>query len=64
VAHPPRGLEPPSVTLAAAAGARPPCCPPPPLGWYAAMGHGDAFVQANFLSIFDRHEPFSRPCGA
>jgi hypothetical protein len=28
------------------------------LGWYVRMGHGDAFVQANFLSIFDRHEPF------
>ncbi|WP_227711100.1 ArnT family glycosyltransferase [Novosphingobium ovatum] len=26
------------------------------LGWYAAMGHADAFVQANFLSIFGRHE--------
>jgi hypothetical protein len=23
-------------------------------GWYAAIGHGDAFVQANFLSILDR----------
>ena len=22
--------------------------------WYAAIGHGDAFVQANFLSILDR----------
>jgi len=26
---------------------------------YAAMGYGDAFVQANFLSIFGRHEEFS-----
>jgi hypothetical protein len=24
-------------------------------GWYAAIGQGDAFVQANFLSILDRH---------
>jgi hypothetical protein len=28
------------------------------LGYYVAIGHGDAFMQANFLSIFDRHEPF------
>jgi len=26
---------------------------------YAAMGYSDAFVQANFLSIFGRHEEFS-----
>jgi 4-amino-4-deoxy-L-arabinose transferase-like glycosyltransferase len=28
------------------------------LGWYMALGHTDAFVQANFLSIFGRHEEF------
>lgn len=28
-------------------------------GIYAAMGHSDAFVQANFLSIFGRHEDFA-----
>lgn len=27
-------------------------------GVYIAMGHGMAFAQANFLSIFDRHEAF------
>lgn len=27
-------------------------------GAYIAMGHGMAFAQANFLSIFDRHEEF------
>lgn len=28
------------------------------LGYYIAIGHGDAFIQANFLSIFARHEPY------
>lgn len=33
---------------------------PTALAWgaYIAMGHGDAFVQTNFLSIFGRHEAF------
>lgn len=29
------------------------------LGYYAALGHGPAFVHANFLSIFGRQEVFS-----
>lgn len=29
------------------------------LGWYGAIGHGDDFLYANFLSIFGRHEPFN-----
>ncbi|HZU64033.1 MAG TPA: glycosyltransferase family 39 protein [Novosphingobium sp.] len=28
------------------------------LAYYAAIGHGADYVQANFLSIFDRHEDF------
>lgn len=28
------------------------------LGYYASLHQADAFVQANFLSIFGRHEPF------
>ncbi len=29
------------------------------LGIYAAMGHGAAFIHANFISIFQRQEPFA-----
>jgi hypothetical protein len=28
------------------------------LGYYASIGHADAFIQANFVSIFGRHEPY------
>jgi hypothetical protein len=59
VAHPPRGLEPPSVTLAAAAWCVAALLPTAAaLAYYAAIGHADAFIQANFLSIFARHEPY------
>lgn len=27
------------------------------LGWYASIGHGHEFIQANFLSVMSRHEP-------
>ncbi|WP_152428501.1 hypothetical protein [Methyloferula stellata] len=30
-------------------------------GVYAAMGHGQAFVEANFLSAFQRHQPADFP---
>lgn len=32
------------------------------LGWYAARGHGQEFIFANFLSIFNRHESTSGAC--
>ncbi|WP_343612830.1 glycosyltransferase family 39 protein [Novosphingobium sp.] len=53
------GWSRPQVTLAAAAWCAAALLPTTAaLAYYAAIGHADAFIQANFLSIFARHEPY------
>lgn len=53
------GWNRPQVLLAAAAWCAAALLPTATaLGYYAALGHTDAFIQANFLSIFARHQPY------